>query len=333
MPVKYWSRAGLVLTYWCNARCPSCYLCCSPDRQEKMTVEEAISYWRGLVDASIHGCRIHLTGGEPFGDWPRLIAIARRAKAESLGPLEKVETNAFWADHPSLVRRRLRELDEAGMIKLVISADPYHQQFVPIERCRLAAKTAEEVLGKSRVQVRWRDWLEGGFDTDRLDERERRRLFARYATGGRDRFNGRAAELLTRELRYRAAEEFADKPCKDRLLRSKHVHVGPAGEIMPGVCAGIVLGWASRESIPQIWRRLASDYPRRTIVGTLAEKGPVGLLPEARDSGFRPQTGYASKCHLCWDIRKHFVRTGLHRDELAPDWMYEQMYEQKTVSA
>ena len=30
MPVKHWTFAGLLLTYWCNARCASCYLCSSP---------------------------------------------------------------------------------------------------------------------------------------------------------------------------------------------------------------------------------------------------------------------------------------------------------------
>ena len=38
MPVKYWSFAGLMLTYWCNARCASCYLRCGPERGEEMTV-------------------------------------------------------------------------------------------------------------------------------------------------------------------------------------------------------------------------------------------------------------------------------------------------------
>ena len=323
MSVKHWSFAGLLLTYWCNARCASCYLCCGPQRHEEMSVEDALGFWAGLQAACPHGCRIHLSGGEPFGDWPRLICLCRRAAAETLGPLEKVETNAFWADGPQIVRDRLRALDASGMGKLVISTDPYHQEFVPISRCRLAARVAEEVLGARRVQVRWRDWLAEGFDTAGLDDSQRAALFARYASAGKDRLTGRAADALAGNLPCMSAGNFADRPCKERLLRSRHVHIDGGGRMMPGVCAGIVLGVAGRESVSDVWRRLAADHNRRPIVAALAERGPVGLLPLAERTGFAPQAGYAGKCHLCWQIRRHLSQTGLYEEELAPAWMYE----------
>ncbi|MHC4561463.1 MAG: hypothetical protein ACYS8X_01680, partial [Planctomycetota bacterium] len=75
MPVKYWSSAGLMLTQWCNASCASCYLGCDPHRRDDMGVEEALALWRQLIAASPHGCRVHLTGGEPFGRWESLIAV------------------------------------------------------------------------------------------------------------------------------------------------------------------------------------------------------------------------------------------------------------------
>ena len=323
MPVKYWSFAGLMLTNWCNARCASCYLRCGPDRREEMTVEFALGVWDGLCRASPHGCRIHLSGGEPFGDWPRLHELARRATDQGLGPLEKIETNAFWATDRRLVRNRLRALDAAGMDKLVISTDPYHQQFVPIERARLAARVAEEVLGPARVRVRWRDWLTGGFDTDRIDPEQRRRLFAEYAAGGRDRMNGRAAVELAGCLQLKNLKELADNNCRQPLLRSRHVHVDPAGGVAPGTCAGILLGTIGADSVSDVWRRLDEDHGDRPIVGALSDAGPCGLLPEARRSGLRPQAGYASKCHLCWNIRSFFASRGLHSDELGPGWLYE----------
>ena len=322
MPVKHWSFAGLMLTDWCNARCASCYLCCGPDRTGRMGLTEALRYWRGLIEACPHGCRIHLSGGEPFGDWEFLIELCRRAAAEGLGPLEKIETNAFWAGDVRTIADRLHQLDAAGMGKLVISADPYHQQFVPIGNCRLLAATAEEVLGAGRVQVRWRQWLKDGFDTDGLGQAHRRQLFAAYAAGGADRPTGRAAEALAGELPCRPASEFADKPCKEALLRSRHVHVDPGGRLVPGVCAGIVLGDASRESIGEIWRRLSRDHASRPIVAALSAGGPAGLLPLAEAAGLTPRQGYAGKCHLCWDVRRHLAGRGLFADELAPGWLY-----------
>lgn len=328
MPVKHWSRAGLLLTGWCNARCASCYLSCGPDRGDEMTVESAMRFWHGLSEASPHGCRIHLSGGEPFGDWGRLIEVCRQAHRQGLsspggkGPLEKVETNAFWATEEAEIRRRLKDLNQAGMIKLGISADPYHQQFVPIERCRRLARVAEEELGAGRVQVRWRDWLASGRDTDGFTSAQRASLFVEYARRGRERFNGRAAQELAEMIRVpeagfpgKSAGDSADNPCREPLLRSRHVHVDADGRLTPGTCAGIVLGNAA-EGIAALWRRLGLDFDRRPIVGTLARGGSAALAKLAAGHGYEPLDGYVSKCHLCWHVRQHLAGRGLFTDEL-----------------
>jgi hypothetical protein len=362
MPVKYWSSAGLILTYSCNARCASCYVCCGPERTEWMSTDDALAAWRELIEASPHGCRIHLAGGEPFGDWPRLIDLCRRAAEAGLPPPEKVETNAFWATDERIVRERAEALRDVGVGTLVISADPYHQQFVPIGRVRLAARVAGEIMGDERVRVRWADWLSDGFDTHDLDDAERTDLFARYAAEGRDRFNGRAADLLAPHVPGQPAEAFADAACREALLRGRHVHVDPDGWVVPGTCAGIVLGRTGfvenvsgatlkrslgvpqrppcqsethaqaslergtrdpgAESIAAMWARLDRDHADRPIVGVLAEKGPVGLLARAEAAGFAPRPTYASKCHLCWDLRRFLVERGQAADELAPRWIY-----------
>lgn len=356
MPVKYWSFAGLMLTYWCNARCASCYLCCGPeaaspgalypadrvadvpsvlgegispscdtyasDFPQEMSIERAMELWQSLAEASPHGCRIHLSGGEPFGDWPRLIGICQEASRLRLGPLEKVETNGFWATDEAIVRDRLRALDVAGMRKLTISADPYHQQFVPIERARLLARLAQEILGPSRVQVRWRDWLCEGFNTDQLAAESRRELFARYVLHGRERLNGRAAGELVELIPPKLMAEFADKSCGDILLRSRHVHVDAAGRVMPGTCAGVVLGWCGSGTIADVWRRLGQDLSQRPVLGALVREGPVGLVDLAMSHGYRPLDAYAGKCHLCWELRRALAQTGLYEQELSPVWMY-----------
>ena len=322
MPVKYWSSAGLVLTYWCNARCASCYLCCGPERSDEMTVKTALRLWRQLVEASPHGCRIHITGGEPFGNWPRLLELCRGARDEGLGPLEKIETNAFWASDADTVRRRVEALAEAGMRKLAISADPYHQQYVPIERCRLAAEVAGAILGADRVQVRWRDWLSEGCDTSAMSVPDREALFARWASSGRDRLNGRSAKTLTRQAQLNPPSAFADMSCKAALLRSRHVHVDGAGRVMPGTCAGIVLGFADESGIADLWQSLECQPDRWPVVSTLARGGPVALLAQAEHAGFLPDVGYAGKCHLCWAVRRHLAGRGMFDRALGPKWMY-----------
>ncbi len=286
-------------------------------------MDEALRLWRELIEASPHGCRVHLTGGEAFGQWDRLIELCRRAKAERLGPLANVETNAFWATDERIVRDRLAALDAAGMDKFVISADPYHQQYVPIDRPRLAARVAEDVLTPARVQVRWRDWLADGADTSSMAEADRRELFSRYAADGRDRMNGRATGQLAPAIADKSLADLAGQPCREAILRNRQVHVGPGGWIMPGVCAGIVIGRAGpRRSVGDCWRRLADDHASRPVLGALASGGPVGLLPLATEAGFTPADRYAGKCHLCWSIRLHLHSRGLFPQELGPAELY-----------
>lgn len=336
MPVKHWTFAGLLLTYWCNGRCANCYVCSSPAADGEMSVDRALAYWEGLAAASPHGCRIHIGGGEPFGRWPELIELARRAQRAGLGPLEAVETNAFWATGERVVRERLAALDSAGIGRLTISADPYHQQYVPIERVRLAARLAEEVLGPGRTRVRWRDWARDGFDTDSLSPEHRRELFGSYAGGGRDRISGRAAAELAGLLPLKPAAAFADSSCRARLLRSRHVHVDGEGIICPGTCAGLVIGRASdAESIGKIWRALHDGFADMEgiaesaspagleLIGPLVARGPTALLDVAGKRGYSPRPeGYAEKCHLCWDVRRWFFDNGFYRNRLGPAIIY-----------
>ncbi len=341
MPAKYWSSAGIMLTDWCCASCASCYLRCSPRGKNWMSVDSAVDIWQQLESLSPHGCKIHLTGGEPFGDWERLLAVARKGQAEKL-TLYKVETNAYWATDDKIIRDRIKALDEAGMQKFSISADPFHQQFVPIDRPRLAAEVATKILGPARVQVRWQRWLETGCDLAEFSVEERNRLFVNWLIDGRDRHNGRAAEMLAGMLTesLQSPEAFAGLNCSEGLLRGKQIHVDPTGCIMPGVCAGLMLGRADVKPIADIWRDIYDfaenlqseparqgelEDQRRPVLSALASGGPYCLMKLAQREGFVPSAGYASKCHLCWSVRNFLYRnTPNTAGELGPDGVYSE---------
>ncbi len=324
MPVKYWSRAGLMLSWWCNARCPSCYLACSPAHKGWVDPDWLLRVWAGLVAASPHGCRVHLTGGEPFGNFPLLLEICRRARTAGLGPLEKIETNAFWASDDGRTAEWIGLLDRAGMEKLAISADPWHQRFVPIARARSAARIARDILGPDRVQVRWEDWLAEGTDTAGLAGTALEQLARRLGSQGRDRYNGRAAEELAGGVDLKPLSTLADRACNHALLRGKHVHISPEGLVIPGTCAGIVLGRIGPDAnVGAIRQGLHDERFPATLAGILAEKGPAGLAEHARPAGFIPRAGYASKCHLCWHVRSWLHRQGGPGcQQLGPDWWY-----------
>lgn len=323
MPVKYWSKAGIMLSYWCNASCQSCYLSCGPEHKYWASADDVLGVWRELEQVSPHGCAVHITGGEPFGNWPLLIEVARRARDEGIGTLEKVETNGFWATDYKTVHERIRQLDTAGMLKLSISCDPYHQQFVPIERVRMLVEVAEKLLSPSRVQVRWLDYLKEGGDTDKLTDVQRKELFTEWMGKHRDRFTGRAGSLLAGNLQRQPVSSFIDQPCNEVLLRGRHVHVDPLGNIIPGVCAGVCLGNAFEKPVREIWADLFNNYKSRPVLSALSHHGPYGLFELAVEEGFEPHPeGYADKCHLCWNVKCFLRKKGKFADELKPETVY-----------
>ena len=60
MVVKYWSRAGIMLTDWCSAACACCYAACSPRGVQWLGVDDmganvpsGIYFYQILVDDGI----------------------------------------------------------------------------------------------------------------------------------------------------------------------------------------------------------------------------------------------------------------------------------------
>jgi len=325
-----WEFAGLLLTYWCNARCAICYTCSGPDRDALLDVPAALALWRGLDRlAAAHGktMRIHLAGGEPFRDWVRLVAILRAARDAGLTPAEKVETNAFWATHDGLTRTRLELLDALGVGKLVVSTDVYHQEFVPFDHVRRCVEIARQVLRPARVQLRWREFYEQPIETRALSVTQREQGFRAALTRHKDRLTGRAARRLAPLLPCQPAEAFRGLTCTRELLQSRHVHIDPCGFIFPGTCLGIILGRAGAAetgpTVEALWHDLAVNWRRNPVVDALVAGGSYELLQRVRALGYveRP-AGYASKCHLCAEVRQCLVERGLWSEFVGPPECY-----------
>lgn len=83
---------------------------------------------------------IAISGGEPML-YPALvedIAASARGRRNSVA----LSTNAFWAANHVRATERLEKLRNAGIDTLLLSADIYHEPFVPVESVLTAAKAA-----------------------------------------------------------------------------------------------------------------------------------------------------------------------------------------------
>jgi MoaA/NifB/PqqE/SkfB family radical SAM enzyme len=344
---KLWRSAGLLLTYKCNAECEFCYYNCSPSKGGLMTTDMAISAWQSLKTLAGDRARVHLTGGEPFLYWDRLLQILEQGKKQKLGMVDLVETNGFWATNERITKEHIQMLDELDVHRLKISVDPFHQEYIDIEPVQLLAKIAIEMLGPDRVLVRWKKYLDNPIDIESLPPAERKEQYISAIKDYPCRFTGRAGgklaelvasipnatqEILTtkqphveRGAKYLAPpfrRGFASMNCKSSFLAAKGIHIDPFGNVFSGTCSGIIIGNIGKSSLEDIWKQFHPS--RNKIIETLFKHGPSGLLNEAKNLGYKSLNAYASKCHLCTSIRQFFFEKGLEEQTIGPIECYEE---------
>ncbi len=313
---KLWRSAGLMLTYKCDAACEFCYYHCSPDKGGLMPVETCLAAWRSLKAIAGDGAKVHLTGGEPFLYWDHLVEILRKAGEQGLGPVDLIETNGFWATDDQLVADRLATLAFLGVQRLKISVDPFHQEYVDAEPVNRLASLAVEVLGPERVMVRWEEYLDDPVDIRRLSPAERDRVYTLAYHEYPFRFTGRAAGHPAHLLASKPANALIHMNCLSGFLGAKGVHIDPYGYVFSGTCSGIILGNVNRTPLEEIWK--AFDPGMAGPIGLLCEKGPFGLLEQAKSRGYEELPAYAGKCHLCTHVRQFLFEMGMEKAILGP---------------
>lgn len=312
--LKLWRYAGLLLTYKCPAECKFCYYNCGPDKNGLMSIETAINAWSGLVELSGENARIHITGGEPFLYFDRLLEIATEAKKEGLVGLDAVETNGWWAIDRKDIIEKLRLLKSAGMGHLKISWDAFHAQFIDIERIKLLAEVAEEVLGKDGVMVRWQKYLDG--DMPKINKKNREKLYLAALKDDSCRFTGRAGKGLAEMIANKKIDEVTCSSCRSSFLSAKGVHVDPYGNVFNGLCSGIVIGNVSKNNLADVWRNF--NPPEYEFVSELFGESKKDLLVSAVEAGYKVRSQYANKCHLCSDMRQFFFDNGQYSPIIGP---------------
>ncbi|MBN2589090.1 MAG: radical SAM protein [Sedimentisphaerales bacterium] len=239
---KFWSNAGLLLTYKCNCSCEFCYYHCSPEKGGLMPVDMALGAWQSLKNLVGEKAKIHLTGGEAFLYWEHLEQILIEAQKQKMGKVDLIETNGFWATNDKIARERITRLDELGINKFKVSVDLFHQEYVDIEIVRRLAAIALEILGPERVQIRWEKYLDSTLNLKNMSPSARMNEYIQTLKEYPCRFNGRAAGKLAETLATKPAESFANRNCKHSFLGAKGVHIDPFGNVFSGTCSGIIFG-------------------------------------------------------------------------------------------
>lgn len=274
----------------------------------------------------------HLTGGEPFINFPLLLSYVELASKVGL-PSIFVETNCFWCSFDEVVRNKLTMLKEAGLHGILVSVNPFMLEYVDFSNVRRCIKIALEVFGYKNVMVYHTYFYRQAEDIGvegklSFEEYLRMALIKNYNIG--EIFNpwiilpmGRLCYKLNKFYDRRNARSYLSERCLDELTRPWHIHIDCYGNYIPGYCGGISLGDIRRiDEVLEEGVNL-SDKP---ILGALS--GGIDELYKLaiEGYGYKPlDEGYVSKCHLCLDIRRYLALEVGGFKELQPVEFYRHL--------
>lgn len=318
--LKIWRYAGLMLTYRCTAACRFCYYYCAPQAGGLMPTDIALAAWESLIRLAGERAVVHITGGEPFLYFDRLAEIAQQAYRLKLPGFDVVETNAQWGDNERDIAEKLKFLNAAGMQRLKISWDPFHEEFIECNAVLRLAAVARKVLGPQCVLIRWERYLDHPSNIRDKNAADKNIILQNALLSDRARFTGRAAETLGPMMASQSADNFKNKNCQRILLGAKGIHIDPYGNVFNGQCSGMAVGNITHTPLDTLWQNWQPD--REVFWKTLFDSGPAGFLQQASEMGYQPQAKYASKCHLCTHIRRFFFDKGWFSSIITPNECY-----------
>jgi hypothetical protein len=240
---------------------------------------------------------LHLAGGEATLNFDRLLYAIRSARKHRI-ELDYLETNAGWAVDEQTALESFRQMRDAGLDGVLISASLFHNEFTPLERTSAAIRAANTVFGSRAVLVWTSDLLQAMSRS--LDPSKRHPLsrscellgidptgddlwrLHSYLTPG-----GRAAERLSEGLPRHKAESFAGDGCGRTLSQTGHFHIDLHGNLFTGHCLGIAIG-----SVDDFHRAVSCD--ESPLFWHLYDGGPERAWRELAE-GFEPdEQGYIS---------------------------------------
>jgi len=308
---------GIMLTYRCTNTCRHCLYRCSPRQQDEwMSLATAEKTFAALKrEPRLQS--VHLAGGEAMLNpdlLQQVIALARQAGID----ISYLETNAAWCSSEEHAREAFERLARAGLPAVLISASPFHNEFIPFKRTRWCVRAAGEVFGDQNTIV----WVASVYQALARLPGDRTRSIEAFLDAldvpGRIHAlrtlypmipGGRVTEQLRECFEPRPPESFEGQACARELTSTVHFHIDPHGYLFTGHCPGIVAG-----IVEDLHPRLTSDT--HPSFCTLHAAGPVGLMRLACEKfDYQPRPdGYVSKCDLCLRVRSHLRETGQFPD-------------------
>lgn len=313
---------GIILSYQCNLSCIHCMYNCRKNWKGWISIEIFEKYIKKLKDVNSF-ISLHLTGGEPFLNFPLLKECTKICKEYNIPFF--VETNCYWAKNDEIAENLLLQLKKCGLNSIMLSYSIFYVNKVPLKNFEIAMKKSFEIFGQENVSF----YTFSGYKLLKEANIEQKVTFSEALQKiGNKKFvdflkdyivpKGKCLYNLDEWFQKFPPEKFKGANCLLEFLNPYHIHIDLYGNYIPSFCSGISLG-----NIEEIFKNWVVN-PDKILNFLITDI--YSFLLWAENLGYkRSSKGYINKCHLCLDIRKFLIENGMVFDSLKPVEFYSEI--------
>ena len=151
--LKNLEKIEFVVTYACTGRCKHCsegdHKSCGV-HMDPAVAADAVK----KITAAYPIKTVMTFGGEPLL-YPETVYAIMKTASELNIPKRQIITNGYFSKDAARIREVARRLAEAGVNDLRLSADAFHQEYIPLEPVKIFAEEAKEAGISIRIQPAW----------------------------------------------------------------------------------------------------------------------------------------------------------------------------------
>lgn len=151
--LKNLEKIEFVVTYACTGRCKHCsegdHKSCGV-HMDPAVAADAVK----KITAAYPIKTVMTFGGEPLL-YPETVYAVMKTASELNIPKRQIITNGYFSKDAARIREVARRLAESGVNDLRLSADAFHQEYIPLEPVKIFAEETKAAGIPIRIQPAW----------------------------------------------------------------------------------------------------------------------------------------------------------------------------------
>lgn len=230
--IKNLNRIEFLITLACTGRCihcsegdhTGCHTAIDADAAALLVTKAAANY-------NIQS--LMTFGGEPMLHPETVYAIHRAAKDAGI-PKRQLITNGFFSRDERVIRTAAERLIDCGVNDILLSADAFHQETIPLEPVRTFASAVKEAGGAVRISPAWLV----GRDADNPYNKKTHEILAHFTAMGIPEGKGNVIFPSGNALKYLAdyfdPDNLPVNPYEESPDDIRTISVEPDGSVLGG---------------------------------------------------------------------------------------------------